>query len=87
MTDWEWEYLPNAENVVGGLAADLQSQIESIAQRLTDAAGVKYLGDPSVEDSGVSKVQDFAEGRWIVWYQEHRRHGVVYILRVQHLGD
>ncbi|MDX6350929.1 MAG: hypothetical protein QOF84_5719 [Streptomyces sp.] len=87
MTHWEWEYLPDAEHVIGGLAPQLQAQIEVIANRLTDAAGVKYLGDPPAEESGVSKVQDFAEGRWIVWYQEHRRHGTLYILRVQHFGD
>jgi hypothetical protein len=87
VTDWEWEYLPDAQHVVGGLPSALQQQVESIAARLADAAAVKYLGDPPVEDSGVSRVQDLAEGRWMVWYQEHRRHRTVYVLRVQHFGD
>lgn len=87
MSDWDWEYLPNTERVVGGLPSALRQQVESIAVRLADAAAVKYLGDPPVEDSGVSRVQDLAEGRWMVWYQEHRRHRTVYILRVQRFGD
>lgn len=87
MSDWEWEYLPDPEHVVGGLTPELQAQVERIARRLADAADVKYLGDPPLEDSGVSNVQDLAEGRWMVWYQEHRRHRTVYLLRVQHLGD
>jgi hypothetical protein len=87
VSDWEWEYLPDTEHVVGGLAPELQAQVERMARRLADAADIKYIGDPPIEDSGVSNVQDLAEGRWMVWYQEHWRHRTVYVLRVQHLGD
>jgi hypothetical protein len=87
VSDWEWEYLSDPEHVVGGLAPELQAQVERIARRLADAADITYIGDPPIEDSGVSNVQDLAEGRWMVWYQEHWRHRTVYVLRVQHLGD
>ena len=87
MSGWEWEYLPGPEHVVGGLTPELQAQVERIARRLADAADIRYLGDPPIEDSGVSNVRDLAEGRWMVWYQEHWRHRTVYVLRVQHLGD
>jgi hypothetical protein len=87
VSSWEWEYLPDPENVVGGLSSELQAQAERIAGRLADAADTKYIGDPPIEESGVSNVQDLAEGRWMVWYQEHWHHRTVYILRVQHLGS
>lgn len=83
MTEWTWEYLPDAEQVAGGLERVDRAAVEHLAQRLADAASVKYLGDPPVEDSGVSRVLDHAEGRLMVWYQEHRRLRLVFILRVQ----
>jgi hypothetical protein len=87
VSDWEWEYLPGPEWVVQGLALELREQVACIAGRLADAAGVKYLGEPPVEESGISNVQSLGEGRWMVWYQEDWRSRKVYILRVQHLGD
>ncbi|GAA1924266.1 hypothetical protein [Streptantibioticus ferralitis] len=84
MSDWTWEYLPDAAHVVGGLDPDVRSDVERLAQRLADAAAVKYLGDPPAEESGVSRLLDHAEGRLIVWYQEHRRFTTIFILRVQH---
>ncbi|GAB3714013.1 hypothetical protein [Nocardiopsis nanhaiensis] len=83
MTNWTWEYLPDAEHVVGGLEPDAKEGVELLAQWLADAASVKHLGEPRVEDSEISRVLDHAEGRIMVWYQEHRRMCVVLILRVQ----
>lgn len=62
MNDWTWEYLPGPEQVVGGLSAEAKEDVARLAQRLADAASVKYLGDPPVEDSGVSRILDHAEG-------------------------
>ncbi|KUL56687.1 MULTISPECIES: hypothetical protein [Streptomyces violaceusniger group] len=84
MSDWTWEYLPDAENVVGGLNPQIKHDVERLAQRLADAAAVKYLGDPPIHESGVSNLLDHAEGRLIVWYQEHRRFTTVFVVRVQH---
>ncbi|ADI07249.1 hypothetical protein SBI_04128 [Streptomyces bingchenggensis BCW-1] len=38
MSDWTWEYLPDAENVVGGLDPQIKHDVERLAQRLADAA-------------------------------------------------
>ncbi|MFE0046922.1 hypothetical protein [Streptomyces albireticuli] len=84
MTDWTWEYLPDAEQVVGGLDPEVKQDVERLAGRLADAASVRHLGDPRIEESGVSRLLDHAEGRLIVWYQEHRRLAVVFVVRVQH---
>jgi hypothetical protein len=84
VSDWTWEYLPDAEHVVGGLNSQVKQDVERLAQRLADAAAVQYLGDPPLHESGVSRLLDHAEGRLIVWYQEHRRFRTVFIIRVQH---
>ncbi|MBV9023519.1 MAG: hypothetical protein JO362_06930 [Streptomycetaceae bacterium] len=81
MSDWTWEYEPDAENVVGGLPSELVEQVAQMAQRLADAAGVKYIGDPPIEESGVSKVFVYTEGILMLWYQEDRRYNAVYILQ------
>jgi len=87
VSDWTWEYEPDAEHVVGGLAPRIRADVDALAQRLADAAAVRYLGDPADHDSGVSGIRDHAEGRLIVWYLEHRRLAVVLVLRVQYWPD
>lgn len=84
MSDWTWEYLPSAEPVVGGLGPDIKADVERLAQRLSDAAAVKYIGDPPAEEAGRSPVLDHAEGRLIVWFMEQRAMRVVFIVRVQY---
>ncbi|PSK90253.1 hypothetical protein CLV63_12382 [Murinocardiopsis flavida] len=44
MNDWTWEFLPDAENVVGGLEPQVKVDVERLAQSLADAASVKYIG-------------------------------------------
>ena len=83
MNEWTWEYDPDAEHVVGDLPSDAKARVESLAQRLADAAAVKYLAEPPIEDSGVSGIKDHAEGRIILWFLEHRRLRLILVLRVQ----
>ena len=83
MTDWVWEYVPDAEQVVGGLSKQTRLDVERLAQRLADAAAVRYLGDPPVQESGISSILTHAEGDLIVWYLEHRRFASVFVVRVQ----
>ncbi|MFE5123353.1 hypothetical protein [Streptomyces sp. NPDC056669] len=52
--------------MVGGLNPQIKHDVERLAQRLADAAAVKYLGDPPIHESGVSNLLDHAEGRLIV---------------------
>ena len=84
MSEWSWEYLSSREDITGGMDGELVDEVEQLARRLADAASVKYTGEPGVEESGVSKLLVFAEGRWMVWYQEHWRRRIVYIVRVSH---
>lgn len=84
MTDWIWEYLPNADQVVGGLPPEVKAAVEGLAERLGDAATVKYIGDLPAESGGIFPILNHAEGRIILWYLEHPDVKVVYIARVQY---
>jgi hypothetical protein len=82
VSDWTWEYLPTTEEVVGGFSPEMLREVEQFGQRFADAAGVKYLGDPPIEESGVSGVIYFVEGPWLIGYMEHRRQRTIYLVRV-----
>lgn len=84
MSDWTWGYDPNAQRVVGGLPADSVRRIENLARRLADAASAQHIGDPPIEESGIS-LHTIAEGTLLVWYLEHRRDRAVYITNVKDL--
>lgn len=86
MSEWSWEYMSGAEYTLGPLTPDLAAEVARIAQRLTDAASVKYIGEPAIEDSGVSNLLTFGEGPWLVTYQEAWRRRTVYIVGVEYLG-
>lgn len=84
MSDWTWGYDPNADEVVGGLSPEAVRRVEDLARRIADAASAKYLGDPPIEDSGIS-MRTKAEGPLMIWYLEHRRHHAVYVTLVKDL--
>jgi hypothetical protein len=82
VSEWSWECDPNAEEVLGGLPADLVLEVESIARRLCDAASALHLGEPAMTDSGLSGVENVADGPWLVWYLKHRRRRKIYVVKV-----
>ncbi|MGW5420197.1 hypothetical protein [Streptomyces sp. NPDC003943] len=88
MSEWTWEYDPDADHVVGdqGDGANLsprdRSEAEKIAQELADAASVRYLGPPTQDEPLVSRLKSYARGLLIVWYQEDRRDDVIVVVRV-----
>ncbi|MGP3691140.1 hypothetical protein ACTVZO_41835 [Streptomyces sp. IBSNAI002] len=86
MSDWTWEYLPDAEHVAGALSGPQRSEAETVAQRIADAVGVRRIGHPYDIRESASGVKTHAEGPVIVWYQEDYRDDVVLILRVQHFN-
>ena len=46
MSDWTWEYVPDAANVVGGLTQKQIDEVESLALRIADAVAVRRIGTP-----------------------------------------
>ena len=47
MSDWTWEYVPDAANVVGGLTQKQIDEVESLALRIADAVAVRRIGTRS----------------------------------------
>jgi hypothetical protein len=85
VSDWSWEYLPTTEYHLGGLSPEQRRQVNRFGQRLADAADALYIGDPPIEESGVSDVQYIEESPWLIGYLTHRRVRVVYIVKVINL--
>lgn len=85
MSDWTWEYNPNAEEVVGGLADEQRAVVEGIARRVAEAVGVRRIGHPFDIRESASGVRTYAEGNLMLWYQEDYRDDTVLVLRVQFL--
>jgi hypothetical protein len=83
VSDWTWEYNPNAEEVVGGLAGEQRAVVEDIARRVAEAVGVRRIGHPFDVQESASGVRTHAEGNVMLWYQEDYRDDTVLILRDQ----
>ena len=46
MSDWTWEYVPDAASVVGGLTWAQIDQVEGLAALIADAVAVRPIGTP-----------------------------------------
>ncbi len=44
MSDWTWEYVPDAASVMDGLTQAQIDQVESLASRIADAVAVRRIG-------------------------------------------
>jgi hypothetical protein len=83
VSDWTWEYNPNAEEVVGGLTDEQRVVVEDLARRIAEAVGVRRIGHPFDIRESASGVRTYAEGNIMLWYQEDYRDDTVLILRIQ----
>lgn len=86
MSDWTWEYSPDAAHVVGGLTPEQIVEVDALAQRIADAVAVRRIGTPFDEQEAASNLKVYGEGSLIMWYQEYYRFDIVLVVRVQHLG-
>jgi hypothetical protein len=87
MSDWTWEYVPDAAHVVGGLGQVQVGEAESLAARIADAVGVRRIGTPFDPREAVSNLKTYGEGPLLIWFHlEDYRDDVVLVVRVQHLG-
>lgn len=85
MSDWTWEYVPDAANVVGGLTHTQIEQVESLASRIANAVAVRRIGVAFDVRESVSGVKSYGEGPVIIWFLEDYRDDVL-VVRVQHFG-
>lgn len=86
MSDWTWEYVPDAANVVGGLTQKQIDDVENLALRIADAVAVRRIGTPFDIQEAVSNVKSYGEGTVMIWFLEDYRDDTVLVVRVQHFG-
>lgn len=86
MSDWTWEYVPDAASVIGGLTRYEVDEAESLASRIADTVAVRRIGIPFDAREAVSGVKSYSEGPIMIWFLEDYRDDVILVVRVQHLG-
>ena len=86
MSDWTWEYVPDATSVVGGPTKAQIDEVESLASRIADAVAVRRIGVSFDIRESVSNVKSHGEGPVMIWFVEDYRDDVVLVVRVQHFG-
>jgi hypothetical protein len=84
MSQWTWEYVPDAASVVGGLTPAQIDQVEGLAARIADAVAVGRISTPFDVAEAVSSVKSYGEGPVMIWFLEDYRDDVVLVVRVQH---
>jgi hypothetical protein len=84
MSDWTWEYVPDAANVVGGLSQTQIDQVEGLAARIADVVGLRRIGTLFDVAEAVSNVKSYGEGSVLIWFLEDYRDDVVLVVRVQY---
>ncbi|WP_037574146.1 hypothetical protein [Phaeacidiphilus oryzae] len=83
MSDWTWEYMPDAQSVVGGLDVERRAEVEALAQRIADAVAVRRIGESFDPANAVSSMHTYAEGGLMLVYQEDYRDDTILVSRVQ----
>jgi plasmid stabilization system protein ParE len=86
MSNWTWDYVPDASAVVSGLTQDQAREVESLASRIAEAVAVRRIGTSLDVRESVSNLKSYGEGSVIIWFLEDYRDDVVLVVRVQHLG-
>jgi hypothetical protein len=86
MSDWTWEYVPDATGVIGGLTQDQVQDVENLAARIAGAVAVRRIGMSFDVRESVSNVKSYGEGSVMIWFLEDYRDDVVLVVRAQHLG-
>ena len=85
MSDWTWEYSPDAAHVVGGLAPEQIAEVDALAQRIADAVAVRRIGVPVDEQEAASDLKAYGKARCSCGTRYYR-FDIVLVVRVQHLG-
>jgi hypothetical protein len=86
MSEWTWEYVPDAASVFGGLSGAQLAEVEDVARRIADAVAVRRIGAALDIAESVSNVKSHGEGAIMIWFLEDYRDDIVLIVRVQHLA-
>jgi hypothetical protein len=85
VSDWTWEYLPDADAVVAGLPPAVIDEVEEIARELAVVNSLVYLDGVSYQGLGPG-TRDVARARLMVRYLTDVRSEVIFIVRVTYAG-
>jgi hypothetical protein len=87
MSDWTWEYVPDAARVVGGLttASLRRRSMRRNALQCESPTRPQCPGSARPFDirESVSNLQSHGEGPVMIWFLEDYRENVVLVVRVQ----
>jgi hypothetical protein len=86
MSDWTWEYVPDAPSVIGGLTPAQAAAVENLAARIAGMVAVRRIGTSFDVRESVSHMKSYGEGPVMIWLLEDYRDDVVLVVRAQHLG-
>ena len=79
MSDWTWEYVPDATHVIGGLTPPQADEVEILAARIAEAVAVRRIGIPFDIRDSVSGLKSYGEGPVMIWFLEDYREAVVLV--------
>jgi len=85
VSDWAWEYNPDAEHVVGGLPPHVVAEVEGIAAELAVVASLTYADGLDFQGTGPG-LRDVSRPHLIVWYGTYPRLETILVVRVNHIG-
>jgi hypothetical protein len=63
VSDWTWEYVPDAANVVSGLTRAQTIEVERLASRIAEAVAVRRIGTSLDIRESVSNLRATAKVR------------------------
>ncbi|TQF05685.1 hypothetical protein E6W39_30000 [Kitasatospora acidiphila] len=84
MSDWTWEYLPDAQYVVGGLPEAVVEEVESIAAELAVLNSMTYPEGRDFQGTGPG-MRKVVRAHLMVCYTTFPRDEAIYIVQVTHL--
>jgi hypothetical protein len=83
---WQWEYVSDAEFIVGGLPPEAIAEIERVVQGLLDLAELRMDAGHDYDEQNPRKLRTFSTDRLILWYQKFEHRERIYVIRVNWLG-
>ncbi|MFF7634545.1 hypothetical protein ACFZB9_15520 [Kitasatospora sp. NPDC008050] len=85
MSQWTWEFLPDADAVVAGLPPEVVKEVEEIATELSVVNSMVYLDGPDFQDAGPG-LRSVSRPDLMVFYITDVRGEAIYVVRVHHYG-
>jgi hypothetical protein len=86
VSEWAWEYLPDAESVVAGLPAEVIKKVEEVAAELAVVNSMVYLDGANFTGSGPG-LRIVNRPHLLISYLTDVRGEAIYVVRVNYVGE